>query len=88
MFDHDAMAKISKLPWSNGQNWSILTIDNGKNRGSGVMVNFLTIDHGVNSSVTWSWSWSVTIKSDCSLFKRSDEIEEWIHSQVCRSFFK
>ena len=54
----------------------ILTIDNGQNRGSGVMViNFLTIDHEVNSRVTWSWS--VTIKSDRSLFKRSDEIEEW-----------
>ena len=27
------MAKISKFPWSNGQNWSILKIDHGQNRG-------------------------------------------------------
>ena len=27
------MAKIEKLPWSIGQNWSILTIDHGQNRG-------------------------------------------------------
>ena len=34
------MAKIPELPWSNGRNWS----------------TFLTIDHGVNSRVSWSWS--------------------------------
>ena len=36
------MAKSSKLPWSNVQNWSILTID--KSQGIKVMVNFLTME--------------------------------------------
>ena len=51
------MAKISELPWLNGQNWYILTIDHGVNsRLSWSWSTFLTIDHGVNSRVSWSWS--------------------------------
>ena len=48
----DWVAKISKLPWSNGQNWPFLTMNiskiskllwsNGQNR------LILTIDHGQN----------------------------------------
>ena len=47
--------KISKLPWSNGQNWPFLTMTMGKIDGAMVMANFLTMDHGV-SRVSWSWS--------------------------------
>ena len=34
------MNKISELPWLNGQNWSILTIDHGKFQVVMVMVKF------------------------------------------------
>ena len=40
------MAKIQKLPWSNGQNWSIWPLTMGKIEGVMVMVNFF--DH-------WPW---------------------------------
>ena len=54
------MSKISKLPWSNGQNWPFLTITMAKvtklSRSNGQNWPFVTIDHGVNSRVSWSWS--------------------------------
>ena len=37
------MSKIPGLPWLNGQNWSILTIDHGKFHVVMVMVNYF--DH-------------------------------------------
>ena len=39
------MAKIPKLPYANGLNLSFLTNDH-MDKSEGVMVNFLTIDHG------------------------------------------
>ena len=47
--DYGQNLRIKELPWSNGQIRSILTIVHGKIEGVMVMVNFLTIDHGVNS---------------------------------------
>ena len=44
IFDHDHdHDQHFRLPWLNGQNWSILTIDHGKFQVAMVMVNFF--DH-------------------------------------------
>ena len=60
IFDHDHGRNLSNtvLQWSNGRNWSILTIDHGQNQGcfGQSWSTFLTIDHGANSRVSWSWS--------------------------------
>ena len=56
------MAKISKLPWSNGQNWSILIIDHGQNRGChGHGQKFLTMTMAKISKLPWSngQNWSI-----------------------------
>ena len=52
--DHSQNSRITVVKWSKLVN---LTIDHGQNRGChGHGQLFLTIDHGVNSRVSWSWS--------------------------------
>ena len=52
--DHGQNFKIAVVKWSK---MVILTIDHGQNEGChGHGQHFLTIDHGVNSRVSWSWS--------------------------------